>query len=34
LQEYFPALKTIAQVGYGVSLSTLVIACCILAAIK
>lgn len=34
ISEYFPALKTIAQVGYGVSLSTLVIACCILAAIK
>jgi hypothetical protein len=34
LQDYFPALKTIAQVGYTVSLSTLVVACCILATIK
>ncbi|XP_033610284.1 parathyroid hormone 2 receptor isoform X5 [Cryptotermes secundus] len=34
ISEYFPALKTIAQVGYTVSLSTLVIACCILATIK
>jgi hypothetical protein len=33
-QEYFPALKIIAQVGYTVSLSTLIIAFCVLASIK
>ncbi|XP_021927811.1 secretin receptor-like isoform X2 [Zootermopsis nevadensis] len=34
ISGYFPALKTIAQVGYAVSLSTLVIAFCMLASIK
>jgi hypothetical protein len=34
LQGYFPALKTIAQVGYAVSLSTLLVAFSILASIK
>lgn len=33
-QEYYPVLKTIAQVGYTVSLTTLIVAFCILAAIK
>ncbi|GFG32524.1 hypothetical protein Cfor_01170, partial [Coptotermes formosanus] len=34
ISEYLPVLKTIAQVGYTVSLTTLVVAFCILAAIK
>ncbi|XP_069690155.1 secretin receptor-like [Periplaneta americana] len=34
LVEYIPVVKTIAQIGYAVSLSTLVIAFCIIASIK